>query len=269
MGLVSEITPALNANRFNETVNSLDNRFGLVVIGDEILSGRRRDRHFQGIGELLRDRGYELRWLRILPDDPDYLVKEFCRTMEEGIPVFSCGGIGATPDDHTRFCAAKAAGVPLVRHPGAVAEIEAQFGADAYPQRIRMADLPEGAGLIPNPYNRVPGFSINRHYFMPGFPDMARPMAQWVLEQHYPPLGRQRQKSVWVEAVTETVLMELMEDLTARFPEYKLFSLPRLGEVHRVELGYRGGEEIEKPFAALMQGLEQRGFRFEVCPECE
>jgi len=116
-----------------------------------------------------------------------------------------------------------------------------------------MAELPEGAELIPNPYNRVPGFSINRHY--------------WVLEQHYPSLGRQQQKSVWVEAVTETVLMELMEDLTARFPEHKLFSLPRLGEVRRVELGYRGGDEIERPFAALLEGLKQRGFRFEVCPE--
>jgi len=107
--------PTLNANRFNESVNSLDKRFGLVVIGDEILGGRRRDRHFQGIGELLRDLGYELHWLRILPDDPEYLVTEFRRTMEEDIPVFSCGGIGATPDDYTRFCAAEAAGVPLVR----------------------------------------------------------------------------------------------------------------------------------------------------------
>ena len=261
------MTGALNADGFDRTVNSLDKRFGLVVIGDEILGGRRSDRHFQGIGELLRDRGYELHWLRILPDDPEYLVTEFRRTMEEDIPVFSCGGIGATPDDYTRFCAAEAAGVPLVRHLGAVAEIEAQFGPDAYPQRIRMAELPEGAELIPNPYNRVPGFSINRHYFMPGFPDMAHPMAQWVLEQHYPSLGRQQQKSVWVEAVTETVLMELMEDLTARFPEHKLFSLPRLGEVRRVELGYRGGDEIERPFAALLEGLKQRGFRFEVCPE--
>ncbi len=241
-----------------------DNRFGLVVIGDEILAGRRRDRHFEGIGAILRERGYRLAWLRILPDDPDYLVAEFRRCMAEGLPVFSCGGIGATPDDYTRACAATASGVPLVRHAGAAAEIEARFGAEAYPERIRMADLPQGAELIPNPYNRVPGFSIRRHYFMPGFPDMAHPMARWVLEQHYPPLEPEIQRSVWVQAVTETALMELMEDLTRRFPAHKLFSLPRLGEVRLVELGYRGHSDIEEPFAALLAGLRDGGFEFEV-----
>lgn len=240
-----------------------DDRFGLLVIGDEILAGRRRDRHFEGIGGLLRERGYRLAWLRILPDDPAYLVAEFRRTMAEGIPVFSCGGIGATPDDFTRACAAEAAGVPLSRHAGAVAEIEGRFGADAYPERVRMADLPEGAELIPNPYNRIPGFSINRHYFMPGFPDMAHPMARWVLEQSYPAKMPEIQKSVWVEAVTETVLMGLMEDLTRRFPDHKLFSLPRLGELRLVELGYRG-RDIEEPYAALLQGLREGGFAFEV-----
>ena len=95
--------------------------FGLIVVGDEILNGRRRDCHFEGIGGLVRARGHRVAWLRILPDDPRYLTAEFARTMREGIPVFCCGGIGATPDDHTRRCAAGAAGVPLVRHPEAVA----------------------------------------------------------------------------------------------------------------------------------------------------
>ena len=102
--------------------------FGLIVVGDEILNGRRQDRHFAGIGGLLRERGYRLAWLRILPDDPAYLSTEFARTMAEGLPVFCCGGIGATPDDRTRECAARAAGVPLRRHPEAAARIEAAFG---------------------------------------------------------------------------------------------------------------------------------------------
>ena len=80
--------------------------FGIIVVGDEILNGRRRDRHFEGLGGLLRGRGFAVAWLRILPDDPEYLTAEFGRTMAEGIPVFCCGGIGATPDDHTRACAA-------------------------------------------------------------------------------------------------------------------------------------------------------------------
>lgn len=238
--------------------------FGLIVIGDEILAGRRRDRHLDGIGGLVRARGHQLAWLRILPDDPDYLAAELARSMAEGRPVFSCGGIGATPDDYTRECAARAAGVPLVRHPQAVAVLEDKFGDQAYPVRIRMAELPQGAELIPNAVNRVPGFSINRHYFLPGFPDMAHPMAQWVLEQHYPQLQAQRQCSVWVQATTETVLMPLLESLTERYPAHKLFSLPRLGEQARIELGYRGGDDIEEPFQALLDGLREGGFSFEL-----
>ena len=70
--------------------------FGLIVIGDEILNGCRRDRHFEGIGGMLRARGFAVAWLRILPDDHAFLVAELERTMAAGVPAFCCGGIGAT-----------------------------------------------------------------------------------------------------------------------------------------------------------------------------
>ncbi|MCB1802132.1 MAG: competence/damage-inducible protein A [Gammaproteobacteria bacterium] len=238
--------------------------FGIIVVGDEILNGRRVDRHFAALGGMLRERGFQIAWLRILPDDPDYLVREFGRTMAEEIPVFCCGGIGATPDDHTRACAARAAGVALELHPGAVAEIEARFGDEAYPHRIRMAELPRGSQLIPNPYNRIPGFSIARHYFMPGFPDMAHPMAQWVLDTYYAQGGRaERQRAVRVLGVTESSLMDLMQDLVGRFPEAKLFSLPRLGPEFQIELGFRGCGDLETPLQALVDGLRLRKIRYE------
>lgn len=238
--------------------------FGIIVVGDEILNGRRRDRHFEGIGGMLRERGFKVAWLRILPDDPEYLVSEFARTMDEGIPVFCCGGIGATPDDHTRACAARAAGVALTLHPGAVAEIEGRFGADAYPNRIKMAELPAGSDLIPNPYNRIPGFSINRHYFMPGFPDMAHPMAAWVLDTRFAQGGRaEHQCAVRVRGVTESSLMDLMQELVEQFPEARLFSLPRLGAEFQIELGFRGHGDLDAPLQALMAGLEQRGVAFD------
>lgn len=238
--------------------------FGIIVVGDEILNGRRRDRHFEGIGGMLRERGFKVAWLRILPDDPEYLVAEFTRTMAEGIPVFCCGGIGATPDDHTRACAARAAGVALSLHPGAVAEIEGRFGAEAYPNRIKMAELPLGSELIPNPYNRIPGFSINRHYFMPGFPDMAHPMAAWVLDNWFAQGGHaERQCALRVRGVTESSLMDLMQRLVEQFPEAKLFSLPRLGAEFQIELGFRGHCDLEAPLQALIAGLEQRGVMFD------
>jgi len=238
--------------------------FGIIVVGDEILNGRRRDRHFEALGGMLRERGFGVAWLRILPDDPAYLVTEFRRTMAEQVPVFCCGGIGATPDDHTRACAAEAAGVPLQRHAGAVAEIEARFGDEAYPNRVRMADLPAGSELIPNPYNRIPGFSIARHYFMPGFPDMAHPMAAWVLDTHYATGGApERQCAVRVRGVTESSLMDLMESLVAQYPDAKLFSLPRLGAEFQIDIGFRGRGDLAAPLAALIAGLERRGIRCE------
>lgn len=244
---------------------SAEEAFGLIVIGDEILNARRRDRHFAGIGGLLRERGFSLAWLRVLPDDPDYLSAELSRTMAEGIPVFCCGGIGATPDDHTRACAARAAGVALERHPGAVAEIEARFGEEAYPQRIKMAEFPEGSELIPNPYNRIPGFSIRCHYFMPGFPDMAHPMAAWVLDNHFADGGTpERQRAVRVRGVSESQLMELMEELDGCFAGAKLFSLPRLDVGYQIDLGFRGRGDIEAAFEALLAGLTARDVSFEL-----
>jgi molybdopterin-biosynthesis enzyme MoeA-like protein len=245
-------------------VTSAPTSFGLIVVGDEILNGRRRDRHFAGIGELLRERGYQLAWLRVLPDDSAYLTAELAHTMAEATPVFCCGGIGATPDDHTRASAAAAAGVAVTRHPGAVAEIEARFGEAAYPHRVKMAELPDGAALIPNPYNRIPGFAIRQHYFVPGFPDMAQPMVAWVLDTHYPGgARRERQRAVRVYGITESGLMDLMEALVVAYPEAKLFSLPRLGEEWQIELGFRGAGALEAPLQALVDALTARGIRFE------
>jgi molybdopterin-biosynthesis enzyme MoeA-like protein len=213
---------------------------------------------------MLRGRGFAVAWLRILPDDRACLVAELGRTMAAGVPVFCCGGIGATPDDHTRSAAAEAAGVPLERHPGAVAEIEARFGEEAYPHRIRMAELPRGCALIPNPYNRIPGFSIRRHYFLPGFPDMAHPMAEWVLDRLYVDgAAAERQRSVRVLGVTESQLMDLMQALVDGFPEAKLFSLPRLGKTYQIELGFRGRGDLEAPMQALTEGLSMLGIAFE------
>jgi len=178
--------------------------------------------------------------------------------------VFSCGGIGATPDDHTRQCAAEAAGVPLVRHPEAAALIEKQFPDSAYPHRIRMADLPQGSRLIPNPVNNVPGFSIWEHYFMPGFPDMAHPMGQWVLQQYYQPDTHAEQElSLRVYGVSENELMPILQKMTKDWPQLKLFSLPRMGEESFVELGFRGRESVNAAYEDLQRALRQVDIAFQ------
>lgn len=238
--------------------------FGLIVIGDEILNGERQDRHFNFFQSLFLQLGHQLAWFQVLPDTPELLIKRLQVSMAESLPVFSCGGIGATPDDYTRACAATAAGVSLVRHPEAAKMIEDRFADAAYPHRINMADLPAGCSLIPNPYNQVPGFAIREHYFFPGFPDMAQPMGRWVLETYFQ--GQEQvgeSDSVRVYHASESDLMPLMQCLQAQYPKLKLFSLPRLGSGGFVELGWRG-QDIKQAVIELRNALDEAGFRFEV-----
>jgi molybdopterin-biosynthesis enzyme MoeA-like protein len=223
--------------------------FGAIIIGDEIMSGKRQDKHFSQLIKILEARGLALSWCDHIGDDPARIVATLQRTFAGSDVVFSFGGIGATPDDHTRQCAAQALGVPVERHPEAVAELEARFGAEAYPKRVLMAEFPRGAGIIPNPYNRVPGFFVAQHYFVPGFPVMAWPMVEWVLDnryaEHFHPAPKV-ERSILVFGSTESGLLDLMNDIVARYPRLKLFSLPSIGEDgqrRHIELGVKGNPE--------------------------
>jgi molybdopterin-biosynthesis enzyme MoeA-like protein len=239
--------------------------FGLIVIGDEILNGHRTDKHLPAFKQLLSERGHTLAWCWILPDEPALLTHQLQSSMALGLPVFCCGGIGATPDDHTRACAAAAAGLPLQRHAQAQALIEGRFGADAHPHRVLMADLPRDAVLIPNPVNQIPGFMLREHSFLPGFPKMAWPMAAWVLDQHYPAGQPPQEASVRVLQTPESRLIPLMRSLDGRFADLKLFSLPHLGDDpadQYVLLGFRGRGDLPAAMAALRAGLEAAGIAY-------
>lgn len=142
-------------------------KVGLILIGDELLSGLRQDKHLPQVMSFLKARGLPLAWVRMIGDDWDLLLQTLHETLQSNDIVFSFGGIGATPDDLTRQAVAAATGVELIRHPEAVALLEGRFGADAYPNRIRMSELPAGARLIPNPINQIPGFKVQHHHFVP------------------------------------------------------------------------------------------------------
>ena len=239
-----------------------------LIIGDEILTGKRQDKHLPHVIAVLGERGLTLESAHYLGDDRSRISAFLRMSMARGDIVFSFGGIGATPDDHTRQAAAAAFGAPLARHPEAVREIEARFGAEAYPHRILMAEFPEGSRVIPNPFNRVPGFSLGEHYFFPGFPQMAWPMLDWVLEARLADLRREPpvERTLVVYGAGESQLLPLMEDNVARFPRVKLFSLPTItaGGSRRLELGVRGAErDVVPAYAHLAQGVRALGFRFE------
>lgn len=248
--------------------------FGLIVIGDEILSGRRQDKHLPRLVELLAARGHSLGWAQFIGDDRDRIVSALKDAQNSGDIVFSCGGIGATPDDHTRQCAALATGRPLSLHPGAkllieerMREMAAEQGQPFEPERpdnihrLNMGVFPEGASLIPNPYNKIPGFSVGQLHFVPGFPVMAHPMIEWVLDSCYADLKPvpHLERAVYVFEAMESALTPLMEDLERRFPGIKVFSLPSVDHPVRgrhIELGVKGApEQVELAYAALLHGL--------------
>jgi len=239
-------------------------RFGALIIGDEILSGKRQDAHLAKIIAILKTRGLSLAWAEYLGDDRARIAAILKRTMASSDIVFSFGGIGVTPDDHTRQAAAEAAGVPIARHAGAVAEIEAQFGERAYPKRVLMADLPKGTQLIPNPVNRVAGFSIRDHHFLPGFPEMAWPMAEWVLDTHYPHLFHQQpltEASILVMDAGESQLIDLMNAIVEKYPQARLFSLPKLDTRRTIELGIKGPADcVKSALLDIQQGVSALGF---------
>jgi molybdopterin-biosynthesis enzyme MoeA-like protein len=243
--------------------------FGAYVIGDEILVGKRQDKHLCFLIEALAKRGLRLSWAQYLGDDPQLLTAALRRSLASPDVVFSFGGIGATPDDHTRQSVAAAAGVGLRLHAQAECEIRARFGGEATPQRLRMGEFPEGAEIIPNPVNRVPGFSLAGHHLLPCSPQMAWPMAEWVLDSRYRSLfGRERwsEESVLVYEAGESQLIVAMEAVGARYPAVKVFSLPSMGSDgsrRHVELGVRGDPaQVSEAAAALRQAVREAGFPF-------
>lgn len=243
--------------------------FGAFIIGDEILVGKRQDKHLTFIIEALGRRGLRLSWAQYLGDERGLITAALKRTFASGDAVFSFGGIGATPDDHTRQCAAAALGVALELHPEAEREIRGRFGVETTPQRLAMGEFPRGARVIPNPVNRIPGFSVGEHHFVPGFPQMAQPMVEWVLETRYRALfdsHRWAEASVLVYEAGESQLIPAMESIEKRFTKVKAFSLPSMGadgsRIH-VELGIRGDPaEVAPAMDALRALVREAGFPY-------
>ena len=260
-------------------------RFGLIVIGDEILSGKRQDKPMSKMIELLSERGLSLSWARYLPDDPAQITACLKDTFVSGDVVFSTGGIGATPDDHTRQCAALALGTKTQLHPSAqeliagriqaMAEgdpIKANLNTPENQHRFKMGEFPIGSEIIPNPYNQIPGFRIKEHYFVPGFPVMAAPMMAWCLDHFYKDLFHQEnwsERSFIVPKGIESTLTPLMERIEGSFPGVKVFSLPSVGDPTKggvfaerhIELGIKGNADLlESAWLALRTGTESLGY---------
>ncbi len=248
---------------------------GLIIVGDEILSGKRADKHLPKLVELLNARGLQLGWAEYVGDQPARITATLQRAFASGDIVFSCGGIGATPDDHTRQCAAKALGVALELHPEAerlirerMQDVAKEQGVPYEPDRadnihrLNMGVFPQGAAIIPNPYNKIPGFTVGTVHFVPGFPVMAWPMMESILDTHYPHLFRQGaylEKSVIVFGSMEAALTPLMEQVEREHPNVKVFSLPSVDHPtygRHIDLGVKGPPaDVDPAYRTLLDGL--------------
>ena len=267
--------------------------FGIIIVGDEILSGKRADKHMPKAIELLAARGLQLSYADYVGDDPERitatLARAFAAARTRGDVVFSFGGIGATPDDHTRHCAARALGVALELHPQAKVLIRERMHDVAREQglpfepdrednihRLNMGTFPVGASFIPNPSNNIPGFfcappggsephAVGERggiYFVPGFPGMAWPMVEWVLDTHFSHLHQVQaymEKSVIVMGSMEAMLTPLMLEIEARHPGVKVFSLPSMDHAEygrHIELGVKGTPaDVNAAFPGVLAGL--------------
>ena len=241
---------------------------GAIIIGDELLSGKRQDKHMASLIRMLAARGMKLAWVEYVGDAPLRLRDALKRAFASGDLVFSFGGIGATPDDYTRQCAAEALGLELEIHPEARTLIEGRFGAEAYPHRINMGNFPKGATLIPNPVNQMAGFSHGHVHFVPGFPSMAWPMVEWVLDERYPQLHNAEpevEETVIALNAREGDLITLMQEYSQRYSQLKLSSLPNFGneaipQMH-IEFGFTGQPQLVNiAMAEFRRSLQAAGY---------
>lgn len=198
----------------------------LVIIGNEILSGRTPDKNINWIAKRSVDLGIDLREVRIIPDRRETIVSTVNEVRENFDYVFTTGGIGPTHDDITSECVAEAFGVPWEVNPEAFGRLERMYPPGEFnAARQRMAMMPRGAALIDNPISTAPGFSIGNVHVMAGVPSVMRAMFDNIapLLQAGPPIKMQ---AVHVAMIGEGVLAEGLREIQARFPDVEVGSYP-------------------------------------------
>lgn len=242
---------------------SLPNFF-VLIIGTEILNQRRKDKHFDFVTSTLAKKGYKLTGSFVIEDDPALIVQTIKFIASQPNPVlFSFGGIGSTPDDHTRKCAAIALrDGTLPVHQEAKKIIVDQLGEKAYPYSVRMAELPKGAKLLDNPVNKMPAFSLDeRYFFMPGFPEMSHPMVEKVLGRLIP-----KKQTYYRHTLTALCKENIFIDIMEQMPQGVEFSsLPKLySDGWRVSISVASYDKslADNAFEMYTELLDEKGIHY-------
>jgi len=225
----------------------------VLIIGNEILSGRTQDANLAFLARGLTELGIRLREARVIPDDAGVIVATVNAVRPAFDYVFTTGGIGPTHDDITAQCVADAFGVPLIVHPEAKRLLETHYPPGHLNEaRLRMAMVPEGAVLLPNPISRAPGFQIGNVFVLPGVPSIM----QGIFEQlKYRLVGGPKMLSRSISChLAEGTLAKELGELQARYPDLEIGSYPyfRRGDFG-VTLVLRGTERAR--LAAAVEEL--------------
>ncbi|WP_262363724.1 competence/damage-inducible protein A [Aliarcobacter cryaerophilus] len=229
--------------------------FYSVIIGTELLNGRRKDAHFTFLNQELLKRGWEHKASFVIEDDKELMLKIFnLIKSDENSVMFCFGGIGATPDDFTRQIAADAfTNSQMEFHEEAKKRIENRFKEEAYPYRVNMAYLPINAKLLKNVVNDVSGFYLqDRFFFTPGFPSMSQSMVVEALDKLYGEGLKKYRKIITIDT-SENDLIYIMK----RIPKSIEFSsLPKiLGNKRKVVISLAGEnrKKIDRYFELFVE----------------
>ena len=236
--------------------------FYSVIIGTELLNGRRSDAHFSFLNTQLLQRGWEQKASFVIEDDPKLMFDIFTLIKSDPNSVMFCfGGIGSTPDDYTRQTAARAfTDYKMEFHEEAKQRILNQFKEEAYPHRVNMAYLPINAKLLTNVVNNVAGFYLeDRFFFTPGFPSMSQAMVIEALDLLYPKSIVTKYKRVLTVNASENDLIDTMK----KMPEHLDFaSLPKIiGQDRKVVISLAGydKDEVDGYFQLFIDFCEKFG----------
>jgi molybdenum cofactor synthesis domain-containing protein len=197
----------------------------VLIIGNEILSGRTQDANLAFLARGLNEVGIRLREARVIPDEAGVIVSTVNEVRRAFDYVFTTGGIGPTHDDITAQCIADAFGVALIVHPEARRLLETHYPPGHLNEaRLRMAMAPEGAALLPNPISRAPGFQIGNVFVLPGVPSIM----QGIFEQLKRRLvGGETLLSRSISCqLAEGTLAEELGALQERYPDLEIGSYP-------------------------------------------
>ena len=198
----------------------------LLVIGNEVLSGRTQDVNVKFLATKLGEIGLPLREVRIIPDVAETIIATVNEVRARYDQVFTTGGIGPTHDDITSECVAAAFGLPWERHPEAWARMERHYKPGEFnAARQRMATMPRGASLIENAISVAPGFTIGNVHVMAGVPRIMQSMFEW-LAPRLPGGTPVEMRAVHAAGLLEGNVAEGLGAIQARYPAVDLGSYP-------------------------------------------